>query len=102
MLLSTLAIFSALAFATFILGWVTGYHELAVIGAVIVFGLGAGVTAEGLEVESGEVEIEENGTVTTETQYSDVGLSTSIPFGTLLMFVGASMLLRSLDNLGGG
>lgn len=103
MILTTAAFLSALGFGIWILGWLFGYPEIAVIGGIVVFGLGFMITTQGLQYESGEIETElGDGEVETESVYSDVELPTSLSLGTLVMLVGGVGLIRSLDSLRGG
>lgn len=70
MLLTSAAVLSALGFGAWILGSAFEYPAIAVIGGVIVVGVGAMVTANGLRYQSGSTTdqaLQTNQTVTNET-----------------------------------
>lgn len=61
------AALTTLAFGSFILGHVLGFHEIAVIGATLVMIVGADVVANDVQVKTGEQ---------IDRQYSDVNNTT--------------------------
>ncbi|RDZ65968.1 hypothetical protein C5B90_06370 [Haloferax sp. Atlit-12N] len=99
MLLTVFALLLALSIGVFIVGYVTGYHEIALIGAVIVFGVGVMVTGTTLEYQSGKTEVAVDAN---ETQinydYTPVETPTRLPLGSLVMLTGGALVLRSLDS----
>lgn len=113
MLLEVAGALTALGFAVWIVGMLLGYQGVAVLGGVLVLGVGAQVTVDpaGLEVRAGET-VEKNyetvgnetvvanttSTVTTES----VPLPTRLPLGVLLMLLGGTGVLRGLDPEDGG
>ena len=107
MILTSVAFLVTLGFALFVLGNVVpgipeGYTQaIAVLGAVIVLGVGAGVSVDGLSYKSGEVHSTNSTTNTTtiEYQYQAVGLPVKLPLGLLLMIFGALGIMMHADRL---
>lgn len=98
MILTTAAFFSALGLAVWLLGELRDYRGIAVIGAILLIGVGSAAMIGGLEVQTGEIATElNNSTVETEHQYSPIGTTTSFPTGMVLTLLGGAMALRSLD-----
>lgn len=102
MILTVAVFLSAFGFATWILGTLFQMQGIGVIGAVIVVGVGAMTTAGGLEYKDGERHTAGNDNVTEiQNTYQSVDTPTRLPLGTLVMLLGGTMVLRSLDKAGG-
>jgi len=130
MILTVASALTSLGFVTWILGSIFEYHGIASIGAVILVGVGAMVSNGGLEVKTGEIEMQSDNTTanvsidheeinnstvaTAETRaqntsgttiirnkYEPVSTPTHLSLGVILMLLGGTMFLRSLNNLGG-
>lgn len=100
MILTVAALLFLGGMALFVLGNVMGYHGIAVIGGVIVFGVGVMALGDGLEVESGEVQTSTNNTTVVETQYSPVNTPQHLSLGFLVSLAGGVLVLRSLNEMG--
>lgn len=119
MILPVAAFLSALGLGAWVIGHYHSYFGIAVIGAVLVVGVGAGVMLGGLEVHTATAEtIDRNATTvindtTTDTtenltatataqrtqQYQSVNTQTTFPLGVLITLLGGTMTLRALDEL---
>lgn len=100
--LTTAAFLMAVGFALFIVGWLFGFRGIAVIGGVIVLGVGVMVTSGGLQYKTGESETQlPSGDVVTTNQYSTTELPTHLSLGLLLMLAGAVFVFRGLYPEGG-
>jgi hypothetical protein len=100
MLVTTAAIIVGLGWAAFIVGFIFNIYELGVLGGIIVLGVGA-VVAGGVSLEevSGEIETANNdGTVTTETQTSEVATPQKLSIGGIFMLIGGVQVLRSFER----
>jgi hypothetical protein len=95
---AVLTIFGLLLFAT---GEVFSYQAVAVIGAVVILGVGGSIVTGGLEHRTGEVEtqISENETVT-DYETSPVQTQSQFPLALLVMLAGGVAALRALDSGG--
>jgi len=102
MLLTTAAFLTAVGFLAFVGGQLGNYPEIAVIGAVLVVGVGAAIADSGLERQTGVVETTNETTNTTvkEFQYQQVPLPTNLPLGSLMAILGGVGVLRALNNAG--
>jgi hypothetical protein len=68
---------------------------VAVIGAVLIVGVGAMFTTQGLSYADGKtVETVDTNTTRHITDYERVDLPTRLPFGFLVMLVGSVLALR--------
>lgn len=97
MILSTAAFLSALGTAMWLIGQLNNYQGIATIGAILMVGVGAAAMVDGIQTESGEIETElSDGSVEIETQYTDIGTTTSFPLGMLLTLLGGTMTARAI------
>jgi hypothetical protein len=97
MILQTAGFFVALGFLAFIGGYMFNRPEIAMIGAVIVIGVGGTAMVDGLEVKTGEYKVATNttnGTNTTiEYQYAPVETQSDFPVDFIILVLGTVMLL---------
>ena len=127
MIITVAAATLSLGFIGWILGTIFNYPSVAVIGAVIIVGVGAMAMSNGLEYKTGEIEMESgnttsnstiehgevnnttvqtgenqtetvNSTVTTINQYEELDTPTNLPLGALITLLGGVLVLRSLDS----
>lgn len=100
MLLATAAFLSAFGFLAWVIGWWAGHPEMAIIGAVVVLGVGVMVTTTGLEFRDGETRIHDNASNTTTIQYDYRTVSTPqhLSLGTLIMLLGGVGVLQSFNR----
>lgn len=101
MLLTTAAFLSAVGFVCALFGYATSHFEVAVIGGVLILGVGAVVAGAGggLETKTGETEIQvDSNTTETENQYSAVETPTQLPLGSVVMILGGTIVLRSFND----
>lgn len=97
MILQTAAFLSILGTGMWLIGQLQGYQGIATIGAVLMVGVGAAAMVDGLQVPSGEIETTiDDDTTEVETQYEDVGTTTSFPLGMLLTLLGGVMTGRAV------
>ena len=100
MILTAAVFLTALGFVTFVVGNLLGYQEIALIGAILIFGVGFAVSVDGVSYQSGEVRTEvDNSTVQVEQQYQEMNTPDSLPVGTLVMLVGGTLSLRAMNEL---
>jgi hypothetical protein len=101
--LSTAGFLLAIGFVGYTIANLSGYRGAAVVAAVLIVGVGAGITADGLRYQSGEVQINESANKTvTEFQYQTTDTPRNLPVGSLVMLLGATFTLRSINRAGGG
>jgi len=103
-ILLTATLLVLFGFLAFIVGNVRGYTALAVIGGVIVIGVGASVTDSGLEHQTGERQVITNESanrteVEIQAQYEPVQLPLNLPVGFLILLTGALLSLQSLTEV---
>jgi hypothetical protein len=101
MLITTAAFLTTVGFVCSLFGYVTQHYEIAVIGGVLILGVGGVVAGAGggLETKTGETEIQvDNTTTTTENEYSPVETPTKLPLGSLVMILGGAIVLRSFND----
>jgi hypothetical protein len=117
-ILSVFAVLLTVGFGTWLLGHVFEYTEIAALGAVIVVAAGGIVAVDGLQYQSGEhvekdyYEFEKvdgsgqvvNNQSTTSYEYSDISWGVRVNLGALVMFIGAFLFGRRLEEVsfGGG
>ncbi len=102
MILTVASALTTLGFATWILGSIFEYHGVATVGAVIIVGVGAMVSNEGLEVKTGEVQNQiDNSTTEVENQYQPISTPAHLSLGVIVMLLGGTLFLRALNELGG-
>jgi hypothetical protein len=90
-------------FVAFILGAVFSYQSVAVIGAVMIVGVGAVITTSGVEHRTGEVVTNSTANETVhEFTYERTETPTNLPLGTLFMLLGGVLALRGLYDIGPG
>lgn len=99
MILSTAVFLTGLGVVVWALAEVFSYRGIAVLGAVLVVGVGTAVMVGGLEYQAGETQIETDGGNTTEIEYEyqEIGTTSSFPTGMILTLLGGTMMLRSID-----
>jgi hypothetical protein len=100
-LVVTAAFLMGVGFVSFLVGAVFQYQSVAVIGAVLILGVGAIVTVSGVEYRSGQIDKPgpDNSTVT-EFTYDRTDTPTNLPLGTLIMLLGGVLSLRGIYNVG--
>lgn len=101
MILTVSVFLTALGFAAWIGGFVLDQPAIAMIGGVLVVGVGAMVMVDGLEVREGRTEVANNTTGETQVQYDYREVSTlpSFSLGVVLTLLGGTQVLRALDTL---
>lgn len=101
--LTTATFFGALGITAWLIGWVFEYQGIAVIGAVIVVGLGAGILQGGVYQQTGQTRVINNSTanttVTVDYQYEQVGTPERLPFGALVVLLGGLGVLQSFNRI---
>jgi hypothetical protein len=108
MLLYIALALSGLGFFAFVAGQVLDMAGVAVIGAVIVVGVGAMVTGTGLEYRDGERVDKEfggenNSTVVGETvvpTYTQLDTPQHLSLGMLWLLLGGTLTLRGINRAG--
>lgn len=99
MILTVAAFLSALGLVTWVLGYYLRFTGMAVIGAVLLLGVGAMVMIDGLEHSSGEIETQaDDGTIERQTIYDQVDTGQSFPLGALLTILAGVLVMRSLNQ----
>lgn len=98
MLLTIAAVLTVFGLLLFAAGEVFGYQAVAVIGAVVILGVGGSIVTGGLEHRTGQVEtqISANETVV-DYQTEPVQTQSQFPLGLLVMLAGGVAALRALD-----
>jgi len=97
LLIPALAI-TALGLLIWVAGLQMGYKGIAVIGAVLVVGVGATVLTGGLQREAGTTEEQiNNSTTTISVQKEPVQLISSFDAGLVLSLLGGAMTLQGLS-----
>lgn len=100
MLLILAATFTALGFVGWIVGTLLEMPGVAVISAILVVGVGAGIMTDGLDVRDGHVE-----TNTTDSQtevaytYAEFEPNQQWPLGELWLLLGGIMTLRGFSQV---
>lgn len=97
---------SGLGFLTFVVGQVFDMAGVAVIGAVLIVGVGAMVTGTGLEYRDGKTEKQyyKNGSnsdldrVAVTPHYSQVDTPAQLPLGMLWLLLGGTLTLRGINR----
>lgn len=98
MILTTAAFLTTIGIAAFVLGHSYGYQGIAVIGAVLIVGVGAGAMIDGLDTQTGERQIEVNNSTTqVENVYEPIGIGTSFPVGLVVLLMGGAMAGQVLN-----
>jgi len=103
-ILVTATLLVLFGFLAFILGNVRGYTAIAVVGGVIVVGVGASVAQTGLEHKTGERKVIQNETANRTTvevnaEHQPVDLPLNLPVGFLILLTGALLCLHSLNEV---
>lgn len=104
MILSTAAILIGVGALFWVLGTFFDYTGIAVIGAVIVLGVGVAATTDGLYHQTGVIETVNSTTNTTitEFQYERVEISNRFPLGMLILLLGGVGALHPLAEADDG
>lgn len=99
MILTVAAFLSALGIGTWLIGSLLDRPGIAVIGGVLVFGVGFMVTAGGLQFHSGATKVTNSTTNTTTVayQYQSVSFPQRLPAGVLVMLLGGLFVLHGLN-----
>jgi len=98
MLLTPALAISALGLLIWAVGLRMGFKGIAVIGAVLVVGVGATVLTTGLQHEAGKTEEQINSSTTTiSVQTEPVQLISSFDAGLVLSLLGGAMTLQGLS-----
>lgn len=102
MLLTTALLFSALGFACWVGGVVLDQPEVAVIGGILVVGMGAMVANGGLEYRDGQIETTDpdTNTTTVEHTYSTAETPQQLSFAALIMILGGVITIQSINRFG--
>lgn len=100
MLLTATAALFFLGLATWLAGAYFSYTGVAVLGAAIIVGVGAGIAIDGLEVVSGETRTvnDTTNTTTIEEQTEPIAFFDNFPLGTLVVLVGALLFVQPLNE----
>lgn len=92
--------------ALFVVGlvvWLAGASRgqvgIAVIGAILVLGVGGTVVVDGLEVEAGQIETVDNNTTTVEPTYQTAQIAEVLPLGSVVLILGGVMLIQALTEV---
>lgn len=100
MILTTFIAIFAIGLATFALGSIISRPDIAVVGAVIILGVGGVALVEGIVVQTGEtIEETENNVTIVQDTYSDISTLTSFRFEFVVLLLGALMVFKSLEEL---
>jgi hypothetical protein len=100
MILATAAFLTLLGGAAFVLGAARGYAGVAVIGAVVILGVGSMVVVDGLAYKSGErVERIDNSTTVHTNTYRQIDTPTRLPLGALVMLIGGLLAIQGLNDV---
>ena len=104
MLLTPAAFLVLSGFVLFVIGNVRGYTGVAVIGGVLIVGVGASVVDTGLRYESGEERIITNESanetvVSVDKQYQHTQTPINLPLGLLVMVAGGLLSIQSLNEV---
>lgn len=98
MILTTAAFLTTVGLVAFVLGHSYGYQGIAVIGAILIVGVGAGAMVDGIETQTGERQIDvDNSTTEVERVYEPIGVSTSFPVGLVVLLLGGAMAGQALN-----
>lgn len=101
MILTVAGFLTTAGFIAWTLGYMFNLTGVSVIGGVLVFGVGAMVTADGLAYKTGETHVAGNDNVTEITNdYQKVKTPTRMPLGVLVMLLGGALVLHSIDDAG--
>ncbi len=85
-----------------IVGSVSDYLGIAMIGAALVIGTGAMVTETGLEYQTGETRINESdNTTVVEKNYENINTPQQLSLGGLWMLFGGLLAIHQLNETGG-
>lgn len=102
MILTTAGFLTTLGFIAWILGTLFDKTGIAVIGGVLVVGVGAMGMTDGYEQKVGETQIENSANETEiRYDYAPVETPTHLPLGVLVMLLGALLTLQSINDAGG-
>jgi hypothetical protein len=100
MILILAATFTALGFLGWILGIVLDMPGVAMLGAILVVGVGGMVMTDGLQVRDGQVERNVSSDETEiDYTYSEFEPMDRWPVGELWLLLGGIMALRSLSGV---
>lgn len=99
MILSTAAFLCAIGFVAWILGTLFNQTEIAVIGGVLILGVGAMGATDGFQHRAGQIESTnaDNETIT-EFQYERIDQTTNFSAGGLIMLLGGLGIIRALNR----
>lgn len=101
MILPVAVFLSTLGFAAWIIGAVIDDPGLAVIGGVLVVGVGAMITTGSLEYRSGETETNVSANETQISyEYASADTPERLPLGALVMLLGALFTFHGLNPEG--
>lgn len=101
LVLTVAGFLTTVGFVAWILGYLFNLTGVAVIGGVLVFGVGVMVTSDGLAYKTGETHVAGNDNVTEiENEYQNVQTPTRMPLGILVMLLGGALVLHSIENAG--
>jgi len=102
-ILVTASILVLFGFVLFVAGNLFDQTALAVVGGVIVVGIGSSVVDSGLQHKVGEQRVITNETanrtvVNTDAEYREVQMPMNLPFGFLILLVGALLVFQPLTK----
>jgi len=99
-LLISAAFLCALGFTSWALGTVFQYRGIAVLGAVLIVGVGASAAVDGLQHQVGKTQ-EQVAYDTTDVsyQYDDIQTPDHFPLGPVIMLLGSVALFQSINEL---
>ncbi len=93
---------TTLGLVMWIVGSVSDYLGIAMIGAALVIGTGAMVTETGLEYQTGETRINESdNTTVVEKNYENINTPQQLSLGGLWMLFGGLLAIHQLNETGG-
>lgn len=102
MILTTAGFITTFGFIAWIAGMALEYPGVAVIGGVIVVGVGASIMDSGLQYRDGETQVvnETANTTTIEPTYSSVPLPQHLSLGALVTLLGGLLTLQGINRFG--
>lgn len=100
MILATAAPIFIAGLVCWLAGIAMDQPEIAVIGGVLIVGVGAAIMTDGLEYRDGRIEEVDGSTTTVEPQYSTVPLPQNLPLGVLVTLLGGIMTITSINRFG--
>lgn len=77
-------------------GALMGRPDVALIGAILIIGLGGTAMTDGIVVKTGEVQTTTNNTTTIEHTYEEVSIHPDFPLGAVVLLLGGVMSFHAI------